>query len=400
VLWTKYYGRPEEDGGNNIIRTSDGGFLIAGHTAFTYGVSCDGYLVKTDADGNLLWYALVGTAYDDVCDAAIELEDGSFLVTGRVENAATRTFRVLLAKISPEGKQIFLKELSTDYPSLGFKIARAADGNLFIAGYSYHPGQSNSDMLALKCTPEGAVIWQKHFGTDKDDRAWSLVPTPDGGCVVVGGTADASGNSVFMLVCRFDASGSMTASSIGAARPGTGYLCDILQTSDGQLVVAGVLHQSATAPAKAVIGILGEDLDVHEWREANFPAACRTRGLVQGSDGAIVICGNTYPDGDMPDIFIAKMTLFNTSLSAKDISTEPYLLFPNPFSDYAYLNIGEPFQTKIFTISTLDGKELRKSVFDTAELFIYRENLLSGHYVFSVRDGAGKLLVSGKLAVE
>ncbi|HRI62571.1 MAG TPA: T9SS type A sorting domain-containing protein, partial [Saprospiraceae bacterium] len=216
----------------------------------------------------------------------------------------------------------------------------------------------------------------------------------------VGGTADASGNSVFMLVCRFNATGLITASSMGAARPGTGYLYDILQTNDGQLVVAGVLHQSSTAPAKAVVGILGEDLDVREWQEANFPAACRTRDLTQDSDGNFIICGNTYPDDGQPDIFIAKIPATTGTLGAKNFANEPYLLFPNPFRDFTYLKIGESFQSKILTLSALNGKEVRKTIFETSELFIYREGLPSGNYVFAVRDIGGKLLASGKLAVE
>ena len=85
VLWTQYYLRPEEDGGNHVLQTSDGGFLITGHTALSYGVNCDGMLVKTNAYGEEQWRVLIGAAYDDVCDAAVELPDGSFLIAGRTE---------------------------------------------------------------------------------------------------------------------------------------------------------------------------------------------------------------------------------------------------------------------------------------------------------------------------
>lgn len=400
VMWTKYYGRHEEDGGNNVIRTSDGGFLLVGHTALTYGISCDGYLVKTDAAGNMLWYALIGTAYDDVCDAAVEMEDGSFLVTGRVENAATRTFRVLLAKVSPSGKQIFLKELTTNLPSLGFKIVQATDGNFLIAGYSYRVDESGSDMLLLKCTPDGAIIWQQNFGTKLNDRAYSLTSMPDGGCVVVGGSADAAQQPAQMLAYRFDANGLLTASKADLAGIGRGYLYDIARTSQGQLAVAGILRQAAGAGAKPVVGMLDNELNVSEWRAAGFSVECRTRGMAQSGNGNFILCGNTYPDAGEPDIFIAKMPGATGASATKDFANEPYLLFPNPFRDFTYLKIGEPFQTKTLTISSLEGKEVRKTIFDTSEFFIYREGLPSGNYVFAVRDKEGKLLASGKLVAE
>ena len=63
--------------------------------------------------------------------------------------SASRTFRVMLAKITADGQQTFLKELETGLPAIGFKIVAAGDGNLFIAGYSDRPGQENSDLLVL-----------------------------------------------------------------------------------------------------------------------------------------------------------------------------------------------------------------------------------------------------------
>lgn len=170
----------EEDGGNHVLQTSDGGFLITGHTALSYGVDCDGMLVKTNAYGEEQWRVLIGAAYDDVCDAAVELPDGSFLIAGRTESADTRTFRMLLAKVSPSGRVLFQKTIPTATPSgvrhdTKFRWA-------FVPGRIFLPvGRPTDKMLVVKCTESGELLWEKTYGSEVNHRANSVVATPDGG---------------------------------------------------------------------------------------------------------------------------------------------------------------------------------------------------------------------------
>ena len=110
VVWSHTYSRTQEDGGNAILATRDGGYLLAGHTALSYGDKCDGYLLKTDANGQEQWRSFIGGTFDDVCNSTVEMPDGSFLTTGRTENAGDRHFRVMLAKTAANGTSVFLKE--------------------------------------------------------------------------------------------------------------------------------------------------------------------------------------------------------------------------------------------------------------------------------------------------
>ncbi len=400
VLWTHYYGRPKEDGGNFVLHTSDGGYLISGHTAFSTGEECDGFLVKTDANGQELWRSIVGTAYDDVCNGALEMEDGTFIVVGRVENEETHSFRVLFAKISSKGEQIWLKDLETDLPSLGFRIVRSSDGNLLVAGYSYHPDQFGTEMMVLKCDLEGHVLWNTQCGTSQNDRAYALIPTPDGGCVAVGGASDINDHLIQMEAFRLSANGAISASNVQISTS-EGYLFDIAKTADGRMAVAGVLKEPNAAFSQPVLGILKDDLSVSEWETVRLPSTGRTRALMEDKAGNLLLCGNVEGlQGTPDDIFLAKTPPLQATSGVKDVEASPYLLFPNPFHDFTYLKIGEPAQSKTLTISALDGKKLRHTTFDSAELFVYRNGLLPGLYLFTVNDGDGKLLTSGKLVVK
>jgi hypothetical protein len=55
VVWNVTFGGVDSDYIKALVETSDGGFAMAGDTASLGATSVDGWLVKTDSEGNLLW---------------------------------------------------------------------------------------------------------------------------------------------------------------------------------------------------------------------------------------------------------------------------------------------------------------------------------------------------------
>lgn len=400
VMWRQYYLRPEEDGGNHVLPVSDGGYLITGHTALSYGVNCDGMLVKTDARGVEQWRVLVGAAYDDVCDAALELPDGSFLVAGRTESAETRTFRMLLAKVSPSGRVLFQKTIPTAAPSVAYSMIQSADGHLFLAGYTYQPDDSPDKMLVVKCTLEGELLWESAFGSEINHRANGVVATSDGGCFIAGGATDRVDNYFQMIVCRYGAEGNLLSSAQLPRDLGPGYLFAAAAAPEGRLAVAGVVQVEGEGPDQPCFALLNDELEVLDWQTVSLPYDCRTRAIAANPAGGFLIGGNEYLDGGKAGIFLATILGQSPALKTTAVGEAPVLLFPNPFSDYTYLKIGEPGQKKTLSLSTPDGRLLRQLTFEGNEYFLQRGGLPAGVYLLKVTSKGDTALFSGKLLVK
>ncbi len=60
TLWTQIYDKNEYDMGNSVKQTLDGGFIIAGKTAFSWYSYV--FLIKTDVVGDTLWTRTYGDA--------------------------------------------------------------------------------------------------------------------------------------------------------------------------------------------------------------------------------------------------------------------------------------------------------------------------------------------------
>lgn len=397
-IWTKHFDREREDGGNHLLATRDGGFLISGHTALSYGELCDGYLVKTDAVGNELWRALVGGAGDDVCNAAIEMDDGSFLVVGRTEDAVSHTFRVLFARIDANGNQVFMKQLGGEQACLAYKIAKSSDGNLLIAGFDYFTDGRFDEMMVAKFSQEGAVLWQFSFENSMNSRVYQIVPLADGGGIAIGGVLGADGTFQKTSFFTFDTDGQILAEKLVPENGDRSWIFDAAMLADGSFVGCGTIILKGQEAQMPLLFHFTRSLEILESISLDIEGGS-ARALAICPDGNFALAGHrTKMDGPR-DIYLQKLAGFGENANLVDVETMPFLLFPNPISERAYLKIGEGNEPKILTVSDADGRVLRENRFEAAEFFIEKNGLPSGFVFFSVKNEVGKTLKSGRILI-
>ena len=411
VIWEKFYGYPHEDGGNFLIKTLDGGFLISGHTANTHTESaCDGYLVKTDADGNKQWECFVGRQRDDLCIGAVQMEDGNFFVTGMMENRE-HFYEVLLCKISHAGEVIYLKSFGESRVNLyGHKIFRSPDGNLLIAGYrtkkarfhdkyDYIIEPASEDMYLLKCDTDGNVIWQNSFSTSGSDRAFGLTPLPTGGCIIAGGAIDEESTQLeqIMYVAKVNEDGTLAELKSVLTDVGEGYLYDIYTSESDGFVGTGMLRAYDEDHSRQCIVFLDDELEVQDYKVVASSSKSISRSVAPMWNGDYMLAGSLLNND--ADILISRITMNAALAGIEDIDLQSYQLFPNPFTDFTYLRFENSSRTKVLTMFRMDGVIHRTITFEGNELLLYRNNLPVGNYVFQIKKPNGRLLTSGKMQV-
>ena len=121
ILWNKCYGGSGEDFCWDLIQTSDNGFLMTGATRSSDGDitghhnNVDGWIVKIDSSGTLLWQKDLGGSADEYFYHSIEMADGSFLSVGFTGSSngdisdLIGVFDVWVVKLSVTGSLIWEK---------------------------------------------------------------------------------------------------------------------------------------------------------------------------------------------------------------------------------------------------------------------------------------------------
>lgn len=217
IEWNKTYGGTEDDKGNSIIETLDGGYAILGSSFSDNGdVSGnqgqnDYWLAKLDASGTLLWQKSFGYQGADSGISVIQTNDLGYLVTGVLDvtesNGQGNTTRTMHAggdywalKLDASGTIEWSKYyggLFTDTPG---GVVQTEDNGFIIAGTSdsMDTDISNNigdyDFWVIRISSTGALVWERSFGGEEIDEAWAIVKSNDGNYIIAGNTLSSTVN--------------------------------------------------------------------------------------------------------------------------------------------------------------------------------------------------------------
>ena len=102
LQWNKTYGGAGQEFGRAIVKSNDGGYVLAGYTETNSSGARDAWLVKTDSNGNMQWNQTLGGSAADVANSVVRTSDGGYAIAGSTDSyGPTRSF--FLAKVDIYG---------------------------------------------------------------------------------------------------------------------------------------------------------------------------------------------------------------------------------------------------------------------------------------------------------
>jgi hypothetical protein len=104
TLWTRTYGGTYEDEALSVQQTSDRGYILAGKTnSFEVGGNYDVYLVRTNASGDTLWTRTYGGSDDERGNFVQQTSDGGYIIAGYTNSFGAGSYDVYLIKTDAYG---------------------------------------------------------------------------------------------------------------------------------------------------------------------------------------------------------------------------------------------------------------------------------------------------------
>ncbi len=212
IVWEKLYGGAFNDLGIKMVKTSDGGFLVAGAT-FSFGATNeDIYMLKLKADCSLDWtYKYGGDAVDQPFDV-IETYGHDFLITGYTRSFGLTNGSMLLFKTdhngviyTSEGWPRTIGDSSGLSQSLG--AALATDGSFYITGYTTN-ATGNKSLFFAHYFNNSLFDFARSYGTTTNNDMGVAILARSNGFLIAGNTdANGPGVSDFLTIGLPDSSG-------------------------------------------------------------------------------------------------------------------------------------------------------------------------------------------------
>jgi len=183
-VWSKTFGGTDNDYGHSVQQTTDGGYIITGYTNSWADYYYDVYLIKTDSSGNEVWSKTFGGTDNDYGESVQQTSDGGYIIAG--STYSVEPYNIYLIKTDSSGNEVWSKTFGGTPDERGYSVQQTADGGYIIAGYTSSFGSGNGVNL-VKTDSSGNEVWSKTF-SGAEGR--SVQQTSDGGYIIAGLASD------------------------------------------------------------------------------------------------------------------------------------------------------------------------------------------------------------------
>ncbi|WP_431611087.1 T9SS type A sorting domain-containing protein [Chryseobacterium sp. 'Rf worker isolate 10'] len=448
-VWEKYFSGQNHDYLSATVTTQDGGFLLAGTSYSGKGLDkkedskggSDIWLIRINEFGDELWQKTLGSSSDEEARAVIQTTDLGFFVAGNIQNSSKGygSKDVWITRLDKDGKELSqlilggkgLDEVEKMIPTrdggalLGIysrstsvktnnqqstintntPSERTATHNLLSATSKQTENFGEGDYWIVKLDKTGKVEWEKNFGGKGDDHIRTLALTSNG--FIIGGES------------RSERSGNKT---VGIEEGTDLWLISLNERGDEQwqksynfknrdiLMGMSVLHSADNKSSKGILlggytqaeGRIQTDdetfwmlyLDQNgneQWRKhvkgESRKKEERLSDLKLNRDGSIVLAGTSAEELGKENWKIVKLgdKQVDQLIEKYDIK-----IYPNPVSDYAYVEIGFDFKEADILLYDMSGRQLQSIKTKNRVTKINTQALVQGAYLVAIKTDTNK----------
>ena len=214
--WFKTFGGTYLDIGESVQQTNDGGYIITGATSSFGNGSEEVLLFKTDGNGDSLWTKTFGgTDMDeDWGNSVQQTNDGGYIIIGWTHPDNTpgslEDSEVLLIKTDGSGNEEWTKTYGGADGESGNSVQQTNDGGYIIAGSTSSFGNGDEDVYLIKTDGSGNEQWFKTFGGVDGESGSSVQQTNDGGYIIAGSTTSLGNGGSDIYLIKTDENGNIS----------------------------------------------------------------------------------------------------------------------------------------------------------------------------------------------
>lgn len=446
-IWEKYFAGMGHDYITTAVATQEGGFVMAGTSYSGKGLDkkedskggSDIWLIKINELGEEQWQKTIGTFKNEEAKGVVQTTDLGYLVAGSSQNLAggASSKDVLIIKLDKDGKTISETGLSGISLDEIEKLIPTVDGGALLGIYSRSGNSINNvfnnvsnrnspkaptpssvnvsfkqsenygegDYWIVKLSKEGKIEWEKDFGGTGDDHVKSLSLTSSG--YIIGGESrsDRSGNKTegieegtdIWLIALNERGEEQWQKSYNFKNRDVLMGMSTINSADDK-VSKGILLGGYT---QAEGRIEADDetfwmlyLDQNgneEWRKhvkgENKKKKERLSDIRLSRDGSIILAGTSAEELGKENWKIVKLgdEKIDQLIEKQDIK-----IYPNPVSDYTYVEIGYEFKEADILLYDMSGKLLQQTKTKNKVTKINTQPLIQGAYLVTITTDTQK----------
>ena len=173
-LWSRTFGGDSFDSCHSVWQTEDGGFVLTGLTASFGAGSGDCWLVKTNDEGDSLWSRTYGGNGYDYCNSVQQTSDGGYILAGHTGSFGAGSSDFWLVKTDENGDSLWSRTFGGNNGEVCESVIQTSDEGYILAGSTGSFGAGLGDFWLLKTDPD--IVGIEDFPSFSNPRIFSLSP--------------------------------------------------------------------------------------------------------------------------------------------------------------------------------------------------------------------------------
>ncbi|WP_107037338.1 T9SS type A sorting domain-containing protein [Brumimicrobium mesophilum] len=426
----------ETSDGNILIGGSSGSGVNGNKTSPNKGMS-DFWLIKMDNQGNELWQKSYGGEDDEFLGDMVELNDGSVLLVGgstspisgdKTESSFGES-DAWIVKIDAQGNLLWDKTIGGNAGDALVSIALDDNDNIYfsgssessISGVKTEDSFGGYDYWVLKLDQNGNILWDKTLGGSGAEFSHYLIYSDNRLFVIGHSTSDVSGTktetsrgAIDIWIAKLNQNGEVLMDKT----IGGNYFDKVtgpIITESGELVMVGTSDSDISVEVtiashnnSADFWILvndTSDLSIKNQYKIGSDLGDFSPGILEIENNSLLLYGSTeanisgdktVPSNGGLDYWILELS---TNLSTSNFQNEESLsIYPNPTSNkfvISNLPSGESYELNILDMT---GRTVLLSKVSSSNNSVDVNSLSPGMYTLHMYDGITKY--TSKLIVE
>ena len=406
-------GWANDDKGNCIQPTTDGGYIIAGSTQFNLDPNYFNNIhIKTNGTLTAIpWakFVLAQTEGNHVFNSVQLTKDGNYIFAG-VYNPRFIQKTTLLVKIdATTGDTIWVKgsKYKESVEDVGNSVIQTSDKGYLVGGHTafiLSSGMNDYQATLMKTDSMGKIMWHKEYGTtigttDKDydlQTCKEVIPTQDGGFAMVGYSVQIK-NGTLLPFMVYAVKTNSNGDTIWTKKISEGYKAggnSIKQTTDGGYIITGYTQ---TTLGDSNVLLLRLDANGKKLWSKSFGGSKYDCGnsIQLTSDGGYIIAGTTASKGfGGKDAYLIKTGADgNAPVENLEMGANNFLISPNPSNGKFSILLSDIENKGELDIYDLNGKLMQSTTVMGLSFDLDLSSFPDGIYF-------AKLITSGKMSVK
>lgn len=246
-VWQKSIGDQNYNCIEDIIVMDDGGFIVSG-TKSVEGNHENIWIANFTTEGEMVWEKTFGGSKMACSESLKKLPDGGFVMAGQISEKGIPDSDLWVFRFDKNGGEVWNKQINSPGINIWPEcICCSPDSNLVVVGW--HGTCMNDiksedpifdfDFFLAKISPQGKILWTKNIDSEGSEGGNAVVIRPDGK-ILMGGKKETSFlGRIGPWLLLSDENGTILSELVLPFKFKGDQAADIINTADGGFVVIG-----------------------------------------------------------------------------------------------------------------------------------------------------------------